>query len=93
MNVDYKIASKAIARRIEKFLPQPINTDQTGFMKGGYIGQNIRRINDIMEQTKLQNISLSAKQSGKVGVLVDVLDKSEEGQKELISIIEEANKL
>ncbi|KAL9958928.1 hypothetical protein ACROYT_G036005 [Oculina patagonica] len=36
LNVDYKIASKAIATRIEKFLPQLINTDQTGFMKGRF---------------------------------------------------------
>ena len=56
LNVDYKIASKAIASRIEKFLPLLINSNQTGFMKGRYIGQNIRLINDIMEQTELQGI-------------------------------------
>ena len=56
LNVDYKILSKAIALRIEKVLPRLINCNQTGFMKGRYIGQNIRLINDIMEQTKLQNI-------------------------------------
>ncbi|KAL9983775.1 hypothetical protein ACROYT_G006002 [Oculina patagonica] len=56
LNVDYKIASKAIATRIEKFLPLLINSNQTGFMKGRYIGQNIRLINDIMEQTELQGI-------------------------------------
>ena len=33
-----------------------INPDQTGFIKGRYIGQNIRLINDILEQTKLRNI-------------------------------------
>lgn len=33
LNVDYKIASKAIATRIKKVLPQLIHTDQTGFMK------------------------------------------------------------
>ena len=56
LNVDYKIASKAIATRVEKFLPLLINSNQTGFMKGRYIGQNIRLINDIMEQTELQGI-------------------------------------
>ena len=56
LNVDYKIASKAIVSRIEKFLPLLINSNQTGFMKGRYIGQNIRLINDIMEQTELQGI-------------------------------------
>lgn len=33
-----------------------INPGQTGFIKGRYIGQNIRLINDILEQTKLRNI-------------------------------------
>ena len=56
LNLDYKIASKVIAKRIERFLPKIIHSDQTGFVKGRYIGQNIRLINDIMEQTKLQNI-------------------------------------
>ena len=56
LNVDYKILSKAIASRIQKVLPRLINCNQTGFMKGRYIGQNIRLINDIMEQTKLQDI-------------------------------------
>ena len=56
LNVDYKILSKAIASRIEKVLPRLINCNQTGFMKGRYIGQNIRLINDIMEQTEIQNI-------------------------------------
>ena len=45
-----------IAKRIEKILPRLIHPDQTGFVKGRYIGQNIRLINDIMEHTKLHNI-------------------------------------
>ena len=56
LNLDYKIASKVIAKRIERFLPKIIHSDQNGFVKGRYIGQNIRPINDIMEQRKLQNI-------------------------------------
>ena len=56
LNVDYKIASKVIAKRIERVLPSLIHPDQTGFMKGRYIGQNIRLINDIIQQTELQKI-------------------------------------
>ena len=56
LNLDYKIASKAIAKRIERVLKRLINTDQTGFIKDRYIGQNIRLINDILEQTVAQNI-------------------------------------
>ena len=42
LNTDYKIASKILAKRIERVLPSIIHHDQTGFMKGRYIGQNIR---------------------------------------------------
>ena len=54
--LDYKIMSKVIARRIERVLPLLVCSDQSGFVKGRYIGQNVRLINDILEQTKLQNI-------------------------------------
>ena len=40
----------------EEELSRIIHRDQTGFVKGRYIGQNIRLINDIMEHTKLHNI-------------------------------------
>ena len=56
LNVDYKIASKVIATRFEKVLDFLISPDQTGFLKGRYIGQNIRLVNDEVEQTKIQNI-------------------------------------
>ena len=56
LNTDYKIASKVIAKRIERILPSIIHPDQTGFMKGRYIGQNIKLINDIIQQTELQKI-------------------------------------
>ena len=42
--------SKIIARRIEKVLPLLVCSDQSGFVKG------IRLINDILVQTKLQDI-------------------------------------
>ena len=41
LNVDYKIASKAIAMRIEPMLPKLVYPDQTGFVKGRYIGENV----------------------------------------------------
>ena len=56
LNVDYKIASKAIAKRIEPLLPRLIHPDQTGFVKDRYIGENIRLISDIMEQTRKDEI-------------------------------------
>ena len=56
LNVDLKIASKALAKRIEPTLPNLIHSDQTGFVKGRYIGENIRLISDIMDYTSLQNL-------------------------------------
>ena len=50
LNVDYKLATKCIARRLEKVLPHLIERDQTGYIKGKYIGENIRAISDIIEQ-------------------------------------------
>jgi len=51
LNVDYKIASKAIAKRIEPLPSSSIDPDQTSFVKGGYISENIT------EQTKKFNCS------------------------------------
>ena len=56
LNVDYEVAAKVIAKRIEPLLSNLVHTDQSGFIKGRYIGQNIRLIIDIMEHTKSQNI-------------------------------------
>ena len=50
LNVDYKLATKCIARRLEKVLPHLIERDQTGHIKGRYIGDNIRAVSDIIEQ-------------------------------------------
>ena len=46
LNVDCKIATQAIAQRIEPCLPTLIHGDQTGFIKGRYIGENIHLIED-----------------------------------------------
>ena len=44
LNCDYKIASKCIASRIQKFLPRLIDNDQTGFLKNRFIGENMRLV-------------------------------------------------
>ena len=51
LNIDYKILSKVLARRMEKVLPKLVHSDQTGLINGRYIGQNIRPLHDIMEYT------------------------------------------
>ena len=47
MNTDTKIASKVIALRMKKVLPNIINYDQTAYVKNRYIGKSIRVIDDI----------------------------------------------
>ena len=49
LNVDFKIAAKAIAKHCQQVLPDLIHPDQTGFVKGRYIGENIGLIADVME--------------------------------------------
>ena len=56
LNVDYKILAKAIDQRIESILSLIIHSDQTGFIKGRFIGQNVRLLNDIMEYTEAKKL-------------------------------------
>ena len=42
LNVDYKILARAFAKRVELKLPNLTHSDQTGFIKGRFIGQNVR---------------------------------------------------
>lgn len=56
LNVDYKILAKVMAKRVEKEVSNLINPDQSGFVRGRYIGQNIRLIQDIIEYTDCNSI-------------------------------------
>ena len=49
LNTDYKIITRAIANRIYKSLRQLISYDQTGYIKGKFIGFNIRKIEDCIQ--------------------------------------------
>ena len=46
--VDYKILAKTLANRLKKVIDKIINGDQTGYIKGRYIGENIRIIKDVI---------------------------------------------
>ena len=56
LNVDYKIASKALALRLKRVLRAIINNTQTGYVEGRFIGENIRLISDILNFTADQDI-------------------------------------
>ena len=56
LNSDYKILSKVLAIRLKLCLDKLINRDQTGFMKNRFIGENIRKILDVIDYTEMEDI-------------------------------------
>ena len=55
--VDTKIASKVLALRLEKILPEIIiQADQYAYVKGRTIFEAISTIDDIMEYSKIQQL-------------------------------------
>ena len=53
LNTDYKILTKLLATRLQKVLPSVISRDQSGYLKGRYIGENIRSIYDTINFTAI----------------------------------------
>ena len=53
--IDYKILTEVLAMRLEKVLPKIKNPDQTGYVKGRYIGENIGLIQDLMFYLEKEN--------------------------------------
>ena len=56
LNSDYKVAAKPIANRLQNVFPKLINSDQTDFLKGRLIGENIRLIDGLIYHTAARNI-------------------------------------
>ena len=62
LNTDYKIIATILAHRIKGSLPIIIDEDQTGYIKGRFIGTNIRLIEDIIiftNENKVKGILLT----------------------------------
>ena len=57
---DFKIASKAIASRIKTFPKKLISDEQTGFLKGRCISENICLLNSVIKYTEKKNSGLSS---------------------------------
>ena len=55
-NVDVKIGSKAIAKRLENVLPNIINYNQCAYVKGRTIFDAVRTIEDVMEFSERYNL-------------------------------------
>ena len=56
LTVDYKIIAKCIATRIKGVLKSLVHPDQSGFIQGRHIGDNIRTIIDIINHTANKKI-------------------------------------
>ena len=56
LNVIYKIGSSCIANRIKVVLPKLIHEDQTGFVPGRYIGNNLRLLYDMIYYLQNENL-------------------------------------
>ena len=56
LEVDYKIYSKVLSNRMKVTLETIIAQDQSGFLKGRNISHNIRRVLDIMDYTRANDI-------------------------------------
>ncbi|GFO33598.1 Pol-like protein [Plakobranchus ocellatus] len=50
LNISYKIVSGCIAQRIKSLLNKITSTDQTGFLPGNFIGDNIRLLYDVLPE-------------------------------------------
>ena len=57
INVDAKIASKTLAKRLEKVLPEIIHSNQNAFVKGRSIFDAIRTIDDVIEYTREKKLA------------------------------------
>ena len=57
LNVDTKILSKALSTHIKKVIGSVIESDQTAYVPGRYIGESVRLTSDILEFTEIHKIS------------------------------------
>ena len=51
----YKILAFIMSKRMQKVFCSVIDDDQTGYIKGRFIGQNTRLVSDIIENNKYKN--------------------------------------
>ena len=56
VNVDAKLGSKTLAKRLEKVLPEVIHFNQNAFVKGRTSFDAIRTIDDVIEYARYKDI-------------------------------------
>ena len=56
-NTDYRILAFTLAERMQKILGDIISNDQTAYVKGRYMGTNIRLVSDVIDYYDILNKS------------------------------------
>ena len=56
INIDVKIASKALALRVRNVMHEHVYSDQTAYVKDRYIGESICIVDDILEYTECNQV-------------------------------------
>ena len=56
LNIDYKILSKVLAKRVKEVLGDIIHYDQVGYVKDRNIGEAVRLIDDVFFQSLYQSV-------------------------------------
>ena len=54
---DYKILAKTLAKRLQTVVSSLVSSDQVGYIKGRYLSQNVRLIEDIIAYTSKSSLS------------------------------------
>lgn len=57
LNQDYKYLTTIIANRFKYLLPKIISTDQNGFVPSRFIGYNIQRILNLIEDSRFNSVN------------------------------------
>ena len=60
INVDIKIVSKALTFRLRKVIHKFIHYDQAVYVKGRYIGESVRLIDDLLVYAESENLLSAA---------------------------------
>ena len=56
LNADYKIAARALAKRLQNVIPNIISFDQMGYIKNRSAAENIRLVQDLLDFCSYTNI-------------------------------------
>ena len=56
-NIDYKLLANVLASRLHTVIGKLISPEQTAYIRGRYIGENVRLLLDVIEYTKEKQIA------------------------------------